>query len=104
VLGEEVVRGRSYSEPIIPLSDSFVIFPERRRGPHVPCIFILPPLPFPELEGKAANLGISEIISVSPSPAVDTFIRESFRFPLTSSLGTLLVGVNLSPPNGASTP
>ncbi len=99
VVGEEVVEGHpDYTETVIPLEDSFVMFPDRRSGPDVPCTFMLPPLPFPELDREAEALGISEIISISPSLAADQFIREAFRFPQTNALATLLVGFNTAPP------
>ena len=50
--------------------------------------------PVPELEREAAGLGISGIISISPSLAADGFIRDTFRFPVTNALATLLVGFN----------
>jgi hypothetical protein len=93
VIGEEVMDGApAYAETTIPLDTSFVIFPERRQGPDVSCFFMLPPIRFPELEGEADRLGVSGIISISPSLAADTFIRESFGFPPTNTLATLLVG------------
>jgi hypothetical protein len=99
VVGEEVVEGHAaYTEAVISMDASFVMFPERRTGPDVPCTFMLPPLPFPELEQEAAALGISGIISISPSLATDGFIRETFRFPQTNALATLLVGFNSTPP------
>jgi hypothetical protein len=99
VVGEEVVEGHSdYNEPVVPLEDSFVMFPDRRSGPDVPCTFMLPPLPFPELDREAAALGISGIISISPSLAADGFLRETFRFPPTNALATLLIGFNSTTP------
>ena len=53
---------------------------------------MLPPIHFPELEREADRLGVARIISISPSLAADTFLRESFGFPLTNTLATLLVG------------
>jgi len=95
VVGEEVMEGgSSYQEPTIPLDTSFVIFPNRRTGPQVPCSFLLPPIPFLELERLATELGIGAILSISPSLAADTFVRTSFGFPLTNDLATLLIGFN----------
>jgi hypothetical protein len=95
VVGEEVLAGRGpYSEPTIPLESSFVIFPQRRRGANVPCLFLLPPISFPELEKEAGELGIREIVSISPSLATDALLRESFQFPLTNELATILIGCN----------
>lgn len=99
IVGEEVIDGgRRYDEPVIPLEGSFVIFPERRSDPRVPCSFILPPLPFPELEGESAALGIRDIISTSPSLVSDSYLRESFGFPPSNDLATILVGFNLAAP------
>jgi hypothetical protein len=93
IVGEEVVEGHGpYLEPTMPLDESFVIFPERRSGAQVPCRFILPPVGFPELEEKAASLGIGRIISISPSLAADTCIRNALGFPHTNALATLCIG------------
>jgi hypothetical protein len=95
VVGQEVTADdRAWTEPTIPLEGSFVIFPERRSGPDVPCAFILPPIRFPELEAQAEGLGIDSVVSISPSLAADAFIRESFGFPPTNELATLLIGWN----------
>jgi hypothetical protein len=95
VVGEEVMRPATpYAEATIPLEGSFVIFPGRRRRPNVPCAFVLPPVRFSELEREAARLGIREVVSVSPSLAVDELLRESFGFPPTNELATLLIGCN----------
>jgi len=96
VVGEEVIDGRApYDEAVIPIDRSFVIFPDRRSGPDIPCTFILPPIPFPELEREKGSLGISGIISISPSLPTDTFLREQCGFPPTNALATLLIGFNL---------
>ncbi len=84
-------------EPTIPLERSFVIFPDRRRGQRVPCVFVLPPVRFPELERQSTRLGIAEVVSISPSLAADGLLREAFGFPLTNDLATLLIGCNWSP-------
>jgi hypothetical protein len=101
VVGEELIDGRlPPDEPFLPIESSFVIFTERRTRPDVPCTFILPPIPFPELEAEKDALGISRIISISPSLAADTFVRESFGFPPTNDLATLLIGFNMTAPKG----
>ncbi len=95
VVGEEVMEGRApYAEPTIPLEKSFVIFPERRRGADVPCLFLLPPIAFSELEEEAVPLGIRDIVSVSPSLVTDDFLRRAFGFSPTNDLATLLIGFN----------
>jgi len=103
VVGEEVMSpGTAYSEATIPLERSFVIFPERRRGPSVPCVFVLPPVRFPELEREAPRLGIRDVVSISPSLAADELLRESFGFTPTNELGTLLIGCNREAPRVSS--
>ncbi len=95
VVGEEAVDGRPPpAETAIPLEDSFVIYPERRTGPHVPCTFILPPIGFPELEAQAERLGVRDVLSVSPSLASDGWIRTVFGFPPSNAFATLLIGFN----------
>ena len=103
VVGEEVMDpGAQYSEPTIPLESSFVIFPQRRRRPDVPCVFVLPPVRFPELEREAARLGIRDVVSISPSVAADELLRQSFGFPPTNELATLLIGCNAAAGGDAS--
>ncbi len=97
IIGEEILASRARpAERSIPLSESFVLYPERRSNGSVPCYFILPPLGFPELETRAAELGISRIVSISPSVALDEFIRRALGFPATNTLATLLVGFDHS--------
>jgi hypothetical protein len=99
IVGEEVTGSvEACAEPVIPLDGSFVMFPERRRNPMVPCFFLLPPLPFPELEGVRAEMGLQEIMSISPSLASDAWLREAFGFSASNSLATLLVGFNFCTP------
>jgi len=99
VVGEEVTGDiEGYPEPVIPLEGSFVIFPDRRSGPRVPCFFLLPPLPFPELESVKDELGIENIISISPSLVSDAYLRGELGFSLSNSLATILVGFDLLAP------
>jgi hypothetical protein len=99
VVGEEVMPGQAESaEPMVRIEESFVIFPDRRRDPHRPCFFLLPPIPFPELERRGEGLGIGEVISVSPSLAADAHLRTSLGYPATNALATLLVGFNVAAP------
>ena len=96
VVGEEVVGGGGpFSETTIPLDTSFVIFPDRRRGADVPCVFLLPPIAFPELERESASLGMRDIVSISPSLVTDGYLRECFGFPPTNDLATLLIGCTI---------
>ena len=90
--GGTVAQNPAEEEAAVPVDDSFVIFPDRRSDPSVPCFFLLPPLPFPELESRAPGLGIRDIISVSPSLAADNYVRDQFDFPPTNILATILIG------------
>jgi hypothetical protein len=102
VVGEEVIPGRDHpAEAVIAVEDSFVIFPDRRGGPSVPCTFILPPIGFPELESQAARLGIRSILSVSPSLAVDGWLRPLFGFTPSNELATILVACSRVENTGA---
>ena len=95
VVGEEVVPGRDHrAEETIALDTSFVIFPDRRSRVRVPCVFMLPPIGFPELEAEAPGLGIRDILSISPSLATDMWLRSTFGFSPSNALATLLVGWN----------
>jgi hypothetical protein len=96
IVGEEVLLSRKpYTEKIICLGDSFVIFPERRSSNRIPSHFLVPPLDFPELEEVRERLGIEGILSVSPSAQADCFLREACGFPPDPSLATLLVAFDL---------
>ncbi len=98
VIGEEIIGDPSqYGGEAIFLADTFAMFPERRTGRQVPCLFILPPLPFPELDARGVELGIVDVVSISPSIAVDDYLRETYGFPQTNDLATLLVGFNKTP-------
>jgi hypothetical protein len=97
VVGEEVLASRSpYSEKIISLGDSFVIFPDRRSSNKIPSYFLVPPLGFPELEAIADRLGIGGVLSISPSAQADTCLREACGFSPDPALATLLVAFDLT--------
>jgi len=99
IVGQEVTGPiADWPQSAIRLEESFVLFPDRRSGPRVPCFFLLPPLPFPELEKASSELGLAGIISVSPSLVSDAFLRDAFRFPPTNDLATVLVGFDLRSP------
>lgn len=96
IVGEEVLASRSpYSEKIISLGDSFVLFPERRSSNKIPSYFLVPPLGFPELETIAERLGIAGVLSISPSAQADTCLREACSFSTDPALATLLVAFDL---------
>jgi hypothetical protein len=98
VIGEEILgSAEGFGDDVFFLADTFVMFPARRTSAHVPCLFILPPIPFPELEARRAELAIEDIVSVSPSLAVDMHLRDMCGFPKTNELATLLIGFNPAP-------
>jgi hypothetical protein len=98
IVGEEVLASRSpYSEKIISLGDSFVIFPDRRSSNKIPSYFLVPPLGFPELETIADRLGIGGVLSISPSAQADDCLREACGFSADPTLATLLVAFDLNP-------
>jgi hypothetical protein len=97
IVGEEVLSSRSpYSEKIISLGDSFVIFPDRRSSNRTPSYFLVPPLGFPEVETIAASLGISGVMSISPSAQPDTYLREACGFSPDPGLATLVVAFDVN--------
>jgi len=96
IVGEEVLASRlPYSEKIISLGDSFVIFPDRRGSNKTPSYFLVPPLGFPELGAIAEGLGITGVLSISPSAQADTCLREACSFSADPALATLLVAFDL---------
>ena len=96
IVGEEVLASRKrYAEKTISLGDSFVIFPARRSSTARPSYFLVPPLGFPELEAIAGRLGISGVLSISPSANADTRLRDECGFPPDPALATLLVAFDL---------
>jgi hypothetical protein len=103
VVGEEVLASRQpYAEKTVALGDSFVIFPERRKNPGIPSYFLVPPLGFPELETVQGELGIMDIVSISPSAQADDYLRRVCSFPSEAALATLLVAFNLRPSGSPS--
>ncbi len=101
VIGEELqaeaggpgqAPGRPRPGDAVYLADTFAMFPERRTGARVPCFFLLPPIPFPELERRQGELGIARIVSVSPSLGVDMYLRGLHGLDRSNDLATILVG------------
>jgi len=96
IIGEEILdSNQQYAERIMSLGDSFVLYPERRNSKITPVFFLLPPLPFPELNERQEHLKIKDIVSLSPSTLADCYLRESFGFAKETTFATLLVGYNL---------
>ena len=95
IIGEEILDSKQqYAERIMSLGDSFVLYPERRGSKITPAFFLVPPLPFPELDERQEHFKIKDIVSVSPSSLVDSYLRESFGFTKETTFATLLIGYN----------
>ena len=96
IIGEEILDlKQQYTEKIMSLGDSFVLYPERRGSKITPAFFLVPPLPFPELAERQEYFKIKDIVSVSPSSLVDDYLRESFGFTKETTFATLLISYNL---------
>ena len=96
IIGEEILDlKQQYTEKIMSLGDSFVLYPERRSSKIAPAFFLVPPLPFPELAERQEQFKIKDIVSVSPSSLVDSYLRESLGFTKETTFATLLIGYNL---------
>jgi hypothetical protein len=96
IIGEEIFKGEKEPEEAhFLLSDGFLLFTERRNGTrHLPAYFLLPPIPFPELEERKEAFGIRNIVSVSPSAASDMILRNLFEFDLSPEYATILIGMD----------
>ena len=93
IIGEELIGSPAHgAEEILWISESFIMFPGRRTDPGKPALFLLPPVPFPELQHRCAELGIQGIASCSPSSPADDYLRKVYGFHTDKSLGSLLVG------------
>jgi hypothetical protein len=98
VVGEEIVApGQEPGPGGIALSETFFLYPERRPDPTRPSRFLLPPVPFPELEQVPWLGRLQCVVSASPSPVGDVAIRERCGFPDDPELATLLVAFDASP-------
>ena len=94
IVGEELIDKKLPAEEnYIFISDDFVLYPERRSGTKKePAYFLIPPITFNELEESKDQLGINNIISISPSTQADDYIRGICKFSLSDKLATILVG------------
>lgn len=94
IIGEEVIdKNKQFDEKHVFFEESFVLFPKRRENrQQVPAYFLIPPVPFPELEEKKEALGITSIISVSPSTKCDDYIRNRYNLPKNREFATIMVG------------
>jgi hypothetical protein len=74
-------------EDVIFLSDEFILFPElKAKGKER---FVMPPVSFPEVEKMS---GTKNVVSCSPSPPGDMFVRSLHGLPDDPKLASVLVG------------
>jgi len=79
------------------LESEIIYFPKRikdRKEKIRPSYFVLPPIEFPELEQEKDYFGIDNIISASPHPVTDAYIRNEACFSKNKDLATILIGFN----------
>lgn len=94
IIGEEVLDPDTrFEENHFYFQKGFVMFPDRRgKNRSVPAYFLLPPLPFPDLEGEKERFSITNIMSVSPSSPCDDYLRERYRMSKNPAYASILVG------------
>jgi hypothetical protein len=74
-------------EDVIFLSDEFVLFPNLR--PKNRECFVMPPVSFPEVEMMP---GTKNVVSCSPSPPGDMYVRSLHGLPDDPKLASILLG------------
>jgi hypothetical protein len=95
VIGEELFDSKKeFKEETCRISDTFLMFPARRKAVDKPALFILPPILFPELEKRKIELGIKDIVSASPCSTADDYLRDICSLSQNKELGTLIVSFN----------
>lgn len=96
IIGEELINKEPpKDEKYIPISNDFIIYPERRKGNEKkPAFFLIPPIDFPELEAVKEEYKLLNILSISPSSMADDFIRQQYKFSKNNALATILIGFN----------
>lgn len=97
ILGQEMISTEEKEEfqcreDVYFLSNDFVIFKidrNTRRTGGEKQLFILPSIPFPELD-EIEN--IEDVVSCSPSTAGDYYLKNKYNYPDDPDLATILVG------------
>lgn len=96
IMGLEVFPGTSKQyqnrDDVVWLSDGFVVFPNVMPGKNGSEAFIMPPIPFPELN---ESNGCKNVVSCSPAPTCDKMIRESHGMEDDGKLASILVGYDM---------
>lgn len=95
VLGRELVAGESPppGRRVAFLGKDFVLFAGAR--PVGAYRFLLPPVPFPELESMD---GLSQVVSASPDTPQDEYLRKRHRISSGKEFASVLVGYDLRNP------
>lgn len=95
VLGREILPGDAppADRRVAFLGKDFVLYGgQRPRGSYR---FLLPPVPFPELEGLP---GLARVVSASPDTPQDNFLRARFEVPLGRQYASVLIGYDVRNP------
>ena len=96
VLGEEVIKGRrpmiDEGEKPLYLGKDFVIRCSKAREKGKNSRFVLPPVPFPEIEKLSFT---RRVVSSSPSTLGDTEIKKAFGMDDDPKLASVLIGFDL---------
>jgi hypothetical protein len=97
VLGEEIIKGRKpmidEGEKPLYLGKDFVIQCSKAKAKGRNSRFILPPVPFPEIE----HLGIARnVVSSSPSTLGDTDLKKEIGIEDDPKLASILIGLDVS--------
>ena len=81
-------------EDVMFLSDDFVIFKDVLHNYNLEKgneYFVLPPVPFPELD----PFNLDDVVSSSPSTSSDEYLKNKYSYGDDSSIATILVSFNI---------
>ncbi|HKZ89838.1 MAG TPA: hypothetical protein VJ300_06230 [Thermoplasmata archaeon] len=90
VLGQEIIPGLPVAHPgtkAVRLGRDFLLFADQESSGRLR--FVLPPVRFPELEDVR---DIDRLVSASPDPPQDDYLRARFGIPPGTELASILVG------------
>ncbi len=101
ILGQELISPKEkeiYQDrgDVYFLSDDFILFkPDKTldRALKEKEFFLLPPVPFPELEELNE---VSDVVSCSPSPTGDNYLRIRYNYPQDPLIATIIVGFSVA--------
>jgi hypothetical protein len=95
ILGREIFpheRKDFEDQPnVIFLSEDFIVYTDRK--PKTKEIFVMPPVSFPEV---AALPGVKNVVSCSPSPPADMYVRATHGLIDDPKLASILIGYDNS--------